>query len=163
MTVSLESDPERSIGFLVNDIGRLMRREFNRRTAARELSLAQWRVLATLSRQEGVNQVCLADRLEIQPMTLARQLDRLEAAGLVVRRQDMQDRRAMRLYLTAAAQPLVAEMRTVAARIWDEVLHDFDAAEREVLIDSLRGVKRGLMDLGDRLSNLPLKATDTDD
>ncbi len=45
--------------------------------------------------------------LEIEPITLVRLLDKLEAAGLVERRPDPNDRRVRRLYLTEATGPLL--------------------------------------------------------
>lgn len=133
-----------SIGFLFGDIGRLSRQAFNHRAGSLGLSLAQWRVLAVLSRQQGINQVTLADMLEIQPMTLVRQIDRLETLGLVTRSQDPDDRRASRLVLTEAAQPLIGHMRRIADELWNEVLSDFSTEEREALVAVLHRVKSGL-------------------
>lgn len=48
-------DPDQSVGFLVNDVARLLRRNFNCRAQELGLSQAQWQALAYLSRQEGVN------------------------------------------------------------------------------------------------------------
>ena len=64
-----------------------------------------------IARNEGINQAGLADLLEIRPMTLVRQIDRMEEAGWIERRPDPADRRARRLYLTAKARP-------VLGRIW---------------------------------------------
>ena len=138
------SSHRESIGFLFSDIARLSRQAFNHRASSLGLSLAQWRVLAVLSRQQGINQVKLAEMLEIQPMTLVRQIDRLEALGLVTRSQDPDDRRASRLVLTEAAQPLIGHMRRIADELWNEVLGDFSATEREALADVLRRVKAKL-------------------
>lgn len=136
--------PRQSIGFLFSDIARLSRLAFNRRAAPIGLSLAQWRVLATLTRQEGLSQVRLAEILEIQPMTLVRQIDRLEALGLVARRPDPADRRAVRLMLTTAADPLIAEMRRIADELWAAALADFDPAERAALEAQLARIKSAL-------------------
>lgn len=139
------SNQRESIGFLFGDIARLSRKVFNQRAGSLGLSLAQWRVLAVLSRQQGMNQVTLAEMLEIQPMTLVRQIDRLESLGLVTRRQDPDDRRASRLMLTEAAQPLIGHMRRIADALWNEALADFSADEREALIATLHRVKSGLV------------------
>ncbi len=133
-----------SIGFLFGDIARLSRQAFNRRAASLGLSLAQWRVLAALSRQQGMNQVTLAEMLEIQPMTLVRQIDRLETLGLVTRHQDPDDRRASRLMLTEAAQPLIGHMRRIADELWNEAFAGFSAEERAALVAVLHRVKAGL-------------------
>jgi len=100
-----------SLGFLIVDVSRLLRREFNRRVQHLGLTEAQWRTLSYLMKAEGANQAQLAEVLEIQPITLGRILDRLVTAGLVQRRPSPTDRRAMQIYLTPEAQPLMAILR----------------------------------------------------
>lgn len=136
--------PRDPIGFLFGDIARLSRQAFNRRAAALGLSLAQWRVLAVLARREGLSQVKLAEILEIQPMTLVRQIDRLEAIGLVVRRPDPDDRRAVRLGLTPAADPLIAHMRRIADELWNSALSGFPPEARDRLHADLERIKASL-------------------
>lgn len=138
-------NPEKSIGFLINDVTRLMRRNLNRRAQDLGLPQAQWRALAFLSRKQGVKQITLADSLEVQPITLARMIDRLEEAGLVTRRPDPDDRRAVRLYLTAEAQPLLDQMWERAAKTQDDAMADLSVAERENLIKSLQRIKQSLL------------------
>jgi len=139
-------DSEQSIGFLLNDVARLLRRNFNRRAQALGLSQAQSRVLAYLSRQQGANQVTLADGMDIQPMTLGRLIDGLEKAGLVVRRPDPRDRRAVQLFLTEAAQPLLARMWELAAETRAEALAGVSDAALAGLFETLSGMKRRLLD-----------------
>ena len=55
------SDP--GLGFLLGDVARLMRRNFDRRVRPLGLTQAQWRALAQLSRSEGTNQASLAETL----------------------------------------------------------------------------------------------------
>src|SRR5499433_2561733 len=104
--------PGRTLGFVLHDVARLLRKRFEQRARAANLGLtrAQWQVLAYLARQEGINQATLAQLLEIEPITLTRLLDRLEAAELVERRPDPGDRRARVLYLTPSAEPLLARI-----------------------------------------------------
>ena len=109
-------DPERSFGFLLHDIARLMRKKFDQRARALGLSRAQWQVLAHLSRHEGINQSGLADILEIENITLGRLIDRMEDAGWVERRPDRSDRRARLLYMTEKAAPMIRLVATVVGR-----------------------------------------------
>ena len=146
-------NPEKSIGFLINDVTRLMRRNLNRRAQELGLPQAQWRALAFLSRQEGVKQITLADTLEVQPITLARLIDRLEEAGLVTRRPDPDDRRAVRLYLTPEAQPLLDQMWQRAAKTQEDAMADLSLAERDNLIKSLQQIKQSLQTTEDCLSS----------
>jgi DNA-binding MarR family transcriptional regulator len=92
--------------------------------------------------------VALAQLLEIQPITLLRNIDRLEQAGLVERRPNPHDRRAQQLYLTPAAQPLLEKITLLGRNLSDAALKGVDAATREVLIHTLQKVKANLLGPG---------------
>lgn len=111
------------------------------------MSQAQWRALAHLARDEGLKQSALAERLEIQPITLTRLIDRMEAAGWVERRSDAVDRRAVRLYLTARAEPVLAELQQAAAGMLDEALRGLSVDERLALVNALCAMKKNLSDM----------------
>lgn len=140
-------DPNRSFGFIISDVTRLLRRSFNHRAQEVGLGLtpAQWQTLAHLKRNEGINQGALAQILEVQPITLSRLIDRLEAAGWVTRRPDPDDRRAVRLFLTAAAQPIVDRIRVVAQEAIAGAMVGIPDAERERIIDTLLIVRENLL------------------
>jgi len=134
--------PEPSLGFLLHEVTRLMRRNFGRRV---QLTQAQWRALVYLSRNEGINQAGLADLLEVRPMTLARLIDRLEEAGWVDRRNNPDDRRACRLYLTDSAGPLIKKMHELGAKTKAQALAGFSPEAEARLMDSLSAIKRNLL------------------
>jgi DNA-binding MarR family transcriptional regulator len=130
-------DLDRSFGFLVNDVARLFGRRFDRNGRRLGLTRAQCRTLGYLVRNEGINQAGLADLLEIRPMTLVRQIDRMEEAGWIERRPDPADRRARRLFLTAKARPILGRIWNVANETRDEALAHLSAPQAETLIDLL--------------------------
>ena len=107
---------------------------------------AQYYLLGKLARNEGINQVGLAEILEIEPITLARLVDRMESGGWLVRRPDPYDRRARRLYLAKKSRPVLARMRGIAAGVYEEALRGLPAAARERLIDALVLARRNLGD-----------------
>jgi MarR family transcriptional regulator for hemolysin len=135
---------ERHLGFLLHDVARLLRKRFDQRARALGLSRAQWSVLAHLSRNEGIRQNALADILEVEPITLARLADKLEEAGLIVRRADPTDRRARLLYVCPAAHPLLERMRELGGATREEALHGISANRRDELIETLLEMKRNL-------------------
>ena len=94
MEKSGELNPLRSFGFLLKDVSRLYVRRFEQRAAALGLTLPQCRALVYLAMHEGISQVRLAELTDIEPMTLVRILDRMEADGWLERRLDSADRRA---------------------------------------------------------------------
>jgi len=137
-------DPERSIGFLLHDVSRLLRRRFDQRARTIGLSRAQWSVLAHLSRNEGINQSALADILEIEPITLVHQLDRLEAAGWIERRLDPADRRVRLLYLKELGRTILGKLQKLGIETKAEAVAGLNAAEQDVLIDTLIKIKTNL-------------------
>jgi MarR family transcriptional regulator for hemolysin len=137
-------NPERSLGFLLHDVSRLLRKRFDRRARTIGLTRAQWSVLAHLSRNEGINQAALADILEIEPITLVHQLDKLEAAGWIERRLDAADRRVRLLFITATGRKFLERMHELGAATRAEALVGVSAAEHDALIDSLIKIKANL-------------------
>jgi MarR family transcriptional regulator, transcriptional regulator for hemolysin len=138
-------NPERSFDFLVHEVARLFTRRFNERALhALGLTRAQCRLLRYLAGHEGINQAGLADLLEIKPMTLVRQIDRMAEDGWVERRPDPSDRRARLLVLTDKARPVAAAIRGVAHEVRGEAFAGFATGEGEELIELLRRVHANL-------------------
>ncbi len=140
-----KTTPDRNVGFLINDVARLMRRNFNRRVQALGLTQTQWRAIVNLSREPGMTHVALAEMLEIQPITLTRLIDRMEAAGWVERRSHPADRRAMQLYLTAKSEPILEEMYALAAGTLGEALVGVTSATEKQLVTTLQRMKQNLV------------------
>lgn len=75
------------------------------------VTAAQWRVLATLNSVDACTINRLADYTVIDRTTLSRTLDRMEASGLVARRQLENDKRSFEMRLTPSG-------RRALERIW---------------------------------------------
>jgi DNA-binding MarR family transcriptional regulator len=138
-------EPEGSFGFLLHDVARLLRRHFNHRVQILGLTQAQCRVILHLARNEGIQQVALADILEVQPITLARQLDKLETAGLIERKRDPSDRRAFCLSLTASAHPLLDQIWEMAAESRAMAVNGLDRNTLVQFIATLQTMKENLL------------------
>ena len=134
-----------SLGFLISDVSRLMRRRFDERARALGATRAQWRTLTTLSRNEGLNQGALADLLEVEPITLCRMIDRLEDSGLVERRRDPGDRRAWQLFLTEKSKPVLAELKSTADELIEQVLTGMSQPVRDALAASMHQMRGNLL------------------
>ena len=138
--------PDESLGFLVSDVARLMRRDFDQRVTGLGLTQAQWRALAQLARIEGCRQADLAAVMEIAPITLARFVDRLEQSGLVERRRHPTDRRAVQLYCTAQGRRLIDRMRVVASETYDRALQGLSGTTRDRLVRTLARMRDNLLE-----------------
>ncbi len=133
-----------SLGFLLGDVSRLLRRVFQQHMEGSPLTLAQARALVHIARHEGVRQVDLAETLEVQPITLARLIDQLTASGLVERRSDANDRRAYRVFLTSGAVPHLAAIDEAGAAIRAIALQGLDAQQAATLLLALAKMRDNL-------------------
>jgi MarR family transcriptional regulator, transcriptional regulator for hemolysin len=133
-----------TLGFLLNDTARLLRKRFEQNARDFGLTRSQWQVLAYLARNEGIQQSALADILDVEPITLARMVDRLEAAALVERRNHPTDRRVWQLFLKPAANQLIASMQEIGDLTRAEALADVSEADRETLNRVLTQMKANL-------------------
>jgi MarR family transcriptional regulator, organic hydroperoxide resistance regulator len=66
---------------------------------------------------DGRTQAELAEALAVEPPTVTKMLQRMEAAGLVSRKPDALDRRAQRVHLTAKGKRL----RQRVDRLWNQL------------------------------------------
>ena len=140
-------DKHANLGFLLKDVTRLYTRRFEERATGFALTLPQCKVLATLSKNEGVSQKRLAELTETDPMSLVRILDRMEADAMVQRCSDPDDRRARSLRITDKAKPLLEQIYRIAGETRAEALSNLSDAERTALLELLERVHGNLLQL----------------
>jgi DNA-binding MarR family transcriptional regulator len=143
-------DRLRTIGFLLKDVARLYTRRFEERAQDLSLTLPQCKALFYLESNEGVSQKRLAELTELDPMSLVRILDRMEADGWVKRRSDPEDRRARSLCLTPKAKPILEHIAILATETRAEALHGLTEEERTQLTRLLTRVHENLISLKSR-------------
>lgn len=120
-----------SIGYLLADNSRMARWAFDRHVRELGVTGPQARLLITLDRTPGQNQGFYAERLEVEPITLCRMVDRLEESGLIERRADPADRRARLLFTTARCRRFLQELQQALDGLLDAMLDGLSTAERE--------------------------------
>jgi DNA-binding MarR family transcriptional regulator len=124
---------EDNVAFLCVDVARLFRKHFA--DMAREVggTGAQWRALIVVRRFPGISQGALADRLDVEPITTCRLMDRMEQAGLVERRRDPNDRRVWQLFLTEEARPVSLVMEQIGQAMLERATNGLTPEELNIL------------------------------
>jgi DNA-binding MarR family transcriptional regulator len=141
ITQTVKSDPL----FLIYDVARLMRLRADQHARRDGMTRAQWVILIWLEMQPGLSQNELAGLVEVEPITIARLVDRLEARGLVERRADPRDRRVRRLHLTEAACPVLKQIRDYLAELQAILGAGIPSQEVERITAALQTMKANLL------------------
>jgi len=138
---------EQSLGFLLADISRLARKEFDRRVRDLGLTRSQWLFLYYLARQPDCTQSELADLLQMEKITVSRQAERLEKAGWIERHDQAGDARAYRLKLTSRAGRIIVRLEERADRLRNDYLAGISMPRRTNLLSDLTLIKANLLRL----------------
>ncbi len=136
---------ERDLLFLLNDVARLLRVDADKRARAHGMTRAQWAILIWLEREPGISQKELAELLEVEPITVARLIDRLESRGMVERRPDPRDRRIWRLHLLLPAHLVLREISIQRSEMADLVTNGVDETSQTIMIEALVRMKATLI------------------
>lgn len=139
-------DPD-TLGFLIADVSRLLRAEFDRRTSEAGMGLTpgEARALSHAARAGSVRQNVLADKMGVEAMTLSGYIDRLEARGLVVRTTDPTDRRAKLVHVTEAAHAVLDEIARISVGLRADLAVEMTPAQIEALLGDLKQVRANLI------------------
>lgn len=133
-------DQRRNIGLRLTVLARLMRSKFDRIVADLNVTRSQWSMIAVVARSPGATQRMIAEALEMSEASAGRLIDRLCADGLLERRDRDDDRRARAVYLTEAAEPLLAKLAEIAKQGEEQMFAGFSQEEvdrLEELLDRL--------------------------
>jgi DNA-binding MarR family transcriptional regulator len=130
---------------VLHDVARLMQTRFDRYARAFGMTRAQGLILLRLQHQPGVSQNELAVICDVEPITVARLIDRLEAGGYVKRCADPNDRRIHRLHLLPAAEPILAEITRYRKQTHNELAEGVDPEAWATALKVLQQMKDKLM------------------
>ena len=106
--------------------------------ATLDLSLAQHEILMMVRQHPGLTQMQLSERLLVVKSNVSALLKKLEARGLVKRRQDAEDARNKHLSLTKTGERLVERSCRVQNRVIEAMVAELSDSDLERLDDIMR-------------------------
>ena len=119
----------RDIGLRLTVVARMLRSMFDRKVADLSVTRSQWAMIAVVARRPGSTQRTIAEALEMSEASAGRLVDRLCADGLLERVERDDDRRARAVYVTKAAEPLLAKLADVAKDSEAQIFRGFSEEE----------------------------------
>lgn len=138
---------EQAFGFQIVRIARLLRVHFTRfaERSGFDITQEQWLILNKLAQNPGQSQLSLGDSLIHDKPNITRILAGLEQKKLVRRRPDSEDRRVMRVSLTAAGEKLHAEFSHLVAAERDRVHAGLSNADFKNLMRIVDTLEKNIM------------------
>jgi MarR family transcriptional regulator, transcriptional regulator for hemolysin len=144
MSICSIQDAADNLFYLLHDVAHLMRIRFDKRARVWGMTRAQCVILLHLRKQPGMTQNEMASLCEIEPITVARLIDRLEAGGYVERRPDPADRRINRLHLKPAADPILERILKERGYAIQYIMDGMDESVRDAAVAALKHMKQKL-------------------
>src|SRR6266850_4496490 len=133
-----------TLDFLLHDVARLLKRRLEQNARGSGLTRLQWQVLMYLAQNEGISQSGLAELLDVEPITLCRLVDKLQAFGLIERHPHPSDRRVWILHLTPAAHPKLMQVRELGDMTRSEAMAGVSDSDGLHLLKTLQALKLNL-------------------
>jgi DNA-binding MarR family transcriptional regulator len=138
-----------NFAFLIGDTARILRGRFDFYAREAGVTRAQWLVLVMLMRNEGATQTRIAELLEVEPISLSRMADRLEAAGYIERCLNARDRRVRELRLTPEGHDLLKKLRLLGAQVMAEASKNVTPEDLEQFATTMRKFRSNLVAAGE--------------
>jgi DNA-binding MarR family transcriptional regulator len=124
--------------YLLNRAGTRIATAFSEEVRPLGATLQTWRVLAALHERDGRRMGDLSEITSIEVSTLTRLVDNMESKGLVSRRRDAADARAVTLHAMPPGRRMTRMILPIAERYEKVALKGFSEAEVSVLKTALR-------------------------
>jgi DNA-binding MarR family transcriptional regulator len=101
-------------------------------------------ILRCLWDEDGLGPGEIATRLGLSTPTVTKATARMEAAGLVVRRPHLTDRRLVRIQLTKKGRSLRSDIDKEVERLTERALRSLSDRQRDQLVRSLSEIRQNL-------------------
>lgn len=101
-------------------------------------------LLFSLSHKNGQSQRELADNLKVKPSTVTVMIKRMEKTALIERKQDEDDQRISRIFITDEGREICNELISIYDRIENEAFANFTPEEKVILRRLLMQLRENL-------------------
>ena len=136
---------DESLGFLIAEAERASKRVLFTRIAEHGIRRGGWFVLRALWENEGMTQRELAQRLGLMETSVLEMVRAMESDGLVTRTRDTEDKRKVRIHLSAQGRAIEPQLMQVAQTVNDQMVQDLTQAEAVLLKLLLKKVRASLL------------------
>lgn len=134
----------KTVTFRLAQAGKAYRQRSSSVLGRLNLHPGQDQILKALADSDGQTMGALAATLSVQPPTVTKMVARLGAQGLVERRQQAEDARSAKVFLTPAGETLIEELDKALRGLEKDALRDIDDKDRKRIRKLLRLLEHNL-------------------
>jgi len=127
-----------SIGKWISTIHRHMHIYIFKELQPYNIGKGQFIFLMTLIKKDGINQEELSEILHFDKGTTAKALKKLEREGYIERKQDPNDKRAYRVYITEKTLAVKPVLDKIKKNLTEIMASDFTKEEKEMTLVLLK-------------------------
>jgi MarR family transcriptional regulator, organic hydroperoxide resistance regulator len=139
-----EDEIKNSVSFLLIDIAKLHRHRISVEFSKLGIYVGQDMILRLLWKEEGLTQSQIINRLQVEPPTITKMMQRMEKAGLLKRKRDLEDGRVSRVFLTDKGRRLQKSVTQIWNDLEECLLQDVSEEERILIMNLLARLKHNL-------------------
>lgn len=143
----MEHNPEEHYGHWIRKIIRRINNIYDHRLQQYDLTGSQLSVLFQLWKKDGLTQKEIQEILNIRPASVSGLVDTLSSKGFIVRKQDDEDARIKRLYLTEEGIKLNSLCVDIIEEIEVAITEGFSEDEKIILMSWMKKLYKNLHSL----------------
>jgi DNA-binding MarR family transcriptional regulator len=134
--------------YILNQVNYALRSILDARLRTVQMTGIQFTILSLVERHEGISSAELSRRFFVTAQTMNEIINGMVKRGLLSRKEDDDNKRVLRLKLTARGRKTLKDCDAIADEIEQAAFDWMPAAEQERLRESLRALTRGLRERG---------------
>ena len=142
--------------YLLNQANYALRSMLDARLRAVQMTGIQYTILSLVDRHEGISSAELSRRFFVTAQTMNEITKGMVKRGLLSRKEDADNKRILRLKLSAPGRKALKACDAIADEIEGLAFDWMSVADQERLRESLRALARGLRERGLMSSNQPV-------
>lgn len=143
---STAQGPRPSLMYAIKQVELAARAHMDELVKPAGITALQYTALTVLRRHDGLSSAQLARNSFVTAQSMADMVTTLERRGLIVRRRDPDNRRALLISLTCAGHELLAAQDAAMAALEERMLADLSERQRLDLEDYLNRCRAALSD-----------------
>lgn len=143
--------------YLLNQANYALRSMLDARLRAVQMTGIQYTILSLVDRHEGISSAELSRRFVVTAQTMNEITNGMVKRGLLSRKEDADNKRILRLKLSAPGRKTLKACDAIADEIEGVAFDWMSAADQERLRESLRALTRGLRERGLMSNNQPVQ------